>query len=268
MKADRMAEEERIVPGTPLWREHYEEHAQRYAFAATLLSSASRVLDAGCGVGYGAALLADGGAARVVAVDLSADALAIGRQEFGRPNIEWLEDDCQTLARASELGPFDLIVNFENLEHLPEPEKFLRAAGRLLTDEGILITSTPNRMGVSRLRGLRPDASSTNPFHSREYTTEEFRSLLAPHFFRVEMYQQTLDPPDRLGYEAAIIAMWSNPFMRLGRWLQRCLRGHQGAERVMDLLPPRRHRISGELLSDELVITQLAVCRQPRMNQT
>lgn len=264
MKLDRMAEEERLIPDTPLWREHFEEHAQRYTFARSFVRTGARILDAGCGVGYGAAMLADGGAGAVVAVDRSLDALAVGRQKFARPGIEWVEDDCQTLAHAAERGPFDLIVNFENLEHLPHPESFLREATRLLTPDGVLITSTPNRVGVSRLRGLRTDASTTNPFHSREYTTEEFRRLLTPYFARVEMHQQTLDPPDRLGYEAAIIAMWSNPFLRFGRWLQRGLRGHQGAERVMDLLPPRRHQISSDLIADELVITQLAVCREPR----
>jgi len=268
MSAHRMTEEERIVPGTPLWREHYEEHAQRYKFACTFLAPGGRVLDAGCGVGYGSAVLADHGAARVVAVDLSPEALAIGQREFARPTIEWVLDDCQTLERASAAGPFELITNLENLEHLPAPERFLMAAKRLLTPGGVLITSTPNRIGVNRLRGLRPDAPSTNPFHSREYTTEEFRLLLAPHFEQVEIHQQTLDPPDRLGYEAALIAMWSNPFLRMGRWLQRALRGHQGPERVMDLLPPRRHRISSDLLADEVVITQLAVCRAPRMGRS
>lgn len=267
MKSDRMAEEERLIPGTPLWREHHEEHAQRYALAQSFVRPGARVLDAGCGVGYGAAMLADAGAGQVVAVDRSTDALAVGRREFDRTSIEWLEDDCQTLARAAERGPFDLIVNFENLEHLPQPESFLRAATKSLTTDGVLITSTPNRVGVSRLRGLRSDAETTNPFHSREYTTEEFRALLTPYFVQVEMHQQTLDPPDRLGYEAAIIALWNNPFMRLGRWLQRALRGHPNAERVMDLLPPRRHRISADLLPDHVVITQLAVCRRPRTDR-
>lgn len=265
MKAAPMTEEERIVPGTPLWREHHEEHIQRYAFAARWMAPAGRVLDAGCGVGYGAAFLADRGASRVVAVDCSAEALAMGRRDFARPGIEWMEDDCQTLSHAAAHGPFDLIVNFENLEHLQEPEGFLRAAQGLLAPDGVLITSTPNRIGVSRLRGLRLNAPSTNPFHSQEYSTEEFRALLAPYFAQVEMHQQTLDPPERLGYEAVIIAMWSNPLMRLGRWMHRVLRGHPGAERVMDLLPPRRHRISSELLTDEFVITQLAVCRAPRV---
>ena len=264
MNVDRMAEEERIIPGTPLWREHYEEHAQRYAFAATFLRPGCRVLDAGCGVGYGSAFLADQGAGRVVAVDRSAEALTIGRQQFARAAIEWVEDDCQTLERAAVFGPFDLIVNLENLEHLPAPERFLVAASGLLESDGILITSTPNRIGVNRLRGLRHDAPSVNPFHSREYSSEEFRRLLTPHFTQLEFHQQTFDPPDRLGYEAAIIAIWSNPFLRMGRWLQRVVRGHQGPERVMDLLPPRRHRISSDLISDELVITQLAVCRSPR----
>ena len=48
---------ERVIPGQvdpDLWA----EHISRYALAATLQSAASKVLDIGCGAGYGTARLA------------------------------------------------------------------------------------------------------------------------------------------------------------------------------------------------------------------
>src|SRR5262245_58225397 len=86
------SDEERLIPGTPLWDLHHAEHLQRYEFAARSLTKGARVLDAGCGVGYGAAYLVDRGAATVAAVDASADALAIGARTFARPGIQWIQE--------------------------------------------------------------------------------------------------------------------------------------------------------------------------------
>jgi methylase of polypeptide subunit release factors len=60
---------ERVIPGqveTDLWNEHFS----RYAFA-TLFASGKRVLDLGCGSGYGSAELART-AESVIGVDVSA----------------------------------------------------------------------------------------------------------------------------------------------------------------------------------------------------
>jgi 2-polyprenyl-3-methyl-5-hydroxy-6-metoxy-1,4-benzoquinol methylase len=88
------SDDERIVPGTSVWTVHYPEHRQRYEFVAGHMIPQATVLDAGCGVGYGAALLADRGAGRVVAVDLAEDALAVARAQFARPAIQWIQEDC------------------------------------------------------------------------------------------------------------------------------------------------------------------------------
>ena len=66
---------ERIVPQAdncePLFAlKMYQEHTARYLFAAQA-STGKRVLDVGCGVGYGAHLLALSGAASVTAFDIA-----------------------------------------------------------------------------------------------------------------------------------------------------------------------------------------------------
>lgn len=256
---------ERIVPGNVLWDRLYSEHAQRYEFARMSMPVRARVLDAGCGAGYGAALLADAGAERVIAVDISPSALDTARERFSRENIEWVMDDCHTLDRVSKHAPFDLICNLENLEHLAQPDRFLSRAGELLAPDGVLVTSTPNRVGVNRLRGMRPDAPSTNPFHVHEYTAEEFAAMLRPHFEEIRLAFQTMEPPGRMDLEAVARALWQNPFVRLGCWLQRVGRGHPVAERLDDLLPAARWRIILEDPGDALTGTQLAICRGPRM---
>ena len=252
---------ERIMPGTGLWNAHYAEHIQRYAFVAECMTHGARVLDAGCGCGYGPAFLADQGAGLVVAVDNSAEALAIARQRFNRHSVVWLEEDCHTLAAAGAYAPFDVICNLENLEHLAEPERFLDRTLDLLHPKGVYVASTPDRDTMNRLRGLRVDAKTINPYHSSELSEEEFRALLASRFEDVTVWYQTWDPVDRLVYEPAITAMWSNPAMRFGRWLQRALAGRETAGCLEDLLPARRYQILSESPGAGLVITHLAQCR-------
>ena len=163
MNAPAPSAEERIVPGTPHWDSSYPDHIQRYRFAAESIRPGSRVLDAGCGVGYGCAELVDRGAGSVVAVDISDDALALARHHFDRPNITWCQDDCHELTQAADHAPFDAVLNFENIEHLAEPERFVARAAMLLRPDGMLITSTPNRLLLNRLRGAPLARASQGP---------------------------------------------------------------------------------------------------------
>jgi SAM-dependent methyltransferase len=256
------AEVERIVPGTRHWDLQYEEHRQRYEFAARHLRSGSRVLDAGCGVGYGAAHLAGAGAGAVIAVDRSEEAIAAARRLYGDRGIHWVCEDCQTLEQTGGQGPFDLIVNLENLEHLSEPERFLGRAAMLLAPDGVLVTSVPDRVGVNRMRGAGADAASPNPFHFHEYTADEFRRLLGGHFERVEFAYQTLDPVERIDWEPALRLLWHNPAVRAGRWIQRVVGRRLPA--LDDLLGPHRYRITNEDPGDSRTVTLLAVCAAPR----
>ncbi|HYM80045.1 MAG TPA: class I SAM-dependent methyltransferase [Candidatus Limnocylindria bacterium] len=256
-------EEERITPGTGLWQRHLSEHLQRYAFVADRVAPGSRVLDAGCGVGYGAALLADRGAGMVVGVDLSAVAIERARREFSRPAAVWIQEDCHELSQASRHGPFDVVCNLENLEHLADPERFLTRVGEIMKPDGLLICSTPNRRGVNRFKGLSPDARPRNPHHHQEFTPDEFRKMLEPRFDHVELAFQTYASLERLFYEPLLISLWNNPAMRFGRWVQRLLRRPPGAVLFQELLPVPEYQILSSSPGEELVITLLAVCRRP-----
>src|SRR5688500_15232961 len=66
--------DERFVPGTHRGELMEAEHYARYFWASALVAG-RRVLDAGCGVGYGSRLLHGAGAAEVVGLDVSADAI-------------------------------------------------------------------------------------------------------------------------------------------------------------------------------------------------
>ena len=214
---------ERLVPGTPEWDLYFANHHQRYAFAADLLRAerVSAVLDAACGVGYGSRFLGETGA-QVVGVDRDAGALAIARSKFAHANVKFLEDDCQQLANVGST-PFDAIVSFETLEHLPQPSRFLDRCYAVLKPSGLLVISTPN--GYLR----EGSAKKQWEYHEKEYSAHELVSLLqAAGFCDVRLWGQDYTAIGRLRDQvrAELNRIHSNPLFRVGRLLQRVLRGY------------------------------------------
>jgi SAM-dependent methyltransferase len=164
-------------------REIWYEHWHRYVFARQL-ARGKRVLDAACGEGYGSALLADG-AASVLGADISYQAIAHARARYGdRPDLRFERADATQLDVAA--GSFDLVVSFETLEHVAAQEALVAGFARALSDDGILVISSPDKKTYSDDRGF------ANEFHVRELYREEFLSLLKPHFPVVRLYGQKL----------------------------------------------------------------------------
>jgi O-antigen biosynthesis protein len=152
------------------------EHLARYQLAAQL-ATGREVLDAGCGVGYGAAILARAGASRVVGVDLAPEAVDTATEAAG-DLAEFLIGDVQDLPFAE--GSFDLVVCFEVLEHVREPHRALVQLKSVLRSDGVVIVSSPN-----------PDVyPAGNPHHVHEFTPEELREALTAEFANVVLMGQ------------------------------------------------------------------------------
>ncbi|MCL4722527.1 MAG: bifunctional 2-polyprenyl-6-hydroxyphenol methylase/3-demethylubiquinol 3-O-methyltransferase UbiG [Gammaproteobacteria bacterium] len=125
-----------------------------------------RVADVGCGGGLLAEALALRGA-RVTAVDMSAESLAIARLhlvESGAPEIDYRQMTAEELAVAMP-GAFDVVTCMELLEHVPDPEQLVHACAALAAPGGHVIFSTLNRtarafalaiVGAEYLTGLVP----------------------------------------------------------------------------------------------------------------
>jgi ubiquinone/menaquinone biosynthesis C-methylase UbiE len=152
------------------------EHRARYRWAAALARDRA-VLDAGCGVGYGSAILAHAGASRVVGIDLSEAAIASARERAGRVARFTMGDLCQLPFSDNE---FDLITCFEAIEHVIDPFAVLDELKRVLRGDGVLLVSSPNR-------GVYPPI---NPFHLRELTLAEFHAALSERFAHADVWGQ------------------------------------------------------------------------------
>ena len=208
---------ERPAIGSVGWGFSHAEHTARYLYAAGFIRN-RRVLDAGTGPGYGAAILKDAGASWVQAVDIDDVSIEQARVRYPLPGLEFLADDCETLGTAR--GPFDVICSFENIEHLRHPERFLESAARLLADDGVLLCSTPDR-DASYAQWV--DGKPSNPYHINEWYADEFRQLLSARFESVDLLAQV----ESLGsvtrkqavenLSAHLEYLWGNP---LARWLR------------------------------------------------
>lgn len=173
---------ERLVPGevdVDLWN----EHLSRYAFAASLLTGSERVLDAGCGTGYGASRLA-ASAAFVLGIDISEETVRFAAARYGNDRIRFEAGTCEALPVVD--GSLDAVVAFEVIEHLREWRRFLSECRRVLKPSGRLIVSTPNKSDYAESRG---DAGP-NPFHVHEFEFEEFGRELENCFPFVTLFGQ------------------------------------------------------------------------------
>ncbi len=176
---------ERVIPGevdADLWNEHYA----RYLFAARLCRN-RRVVDLGCGTGYGAAELARS-ATHVWGIDLSPDAILYASEKYQHPNLDFRAAPCQRTELPDDSA--DLVVAFELIEHLAEPEALIAEARRLLTPSGQFVLSTPN---LDFYRETRRQ-SGPNPFHQHEFVETEFRQILESHFPYVTLFTQNHTP--------------------------------------------------------------------------
>ncbi len=171
---------ERVVPGL-VDENLFNEHVARYRFAARFGSHA-RVLDAGCGTGYGARELTK--AASVVGVDISAEAVAHARREFGGPHVHFLRAACEALPVAD--ASFDLVLAFEVIEHLAQWQQLMTESKRVLRPGGVFLVSTPNEAWYTESRAQ----AGPNPWHVHEFDYAEFGAALREHFAQVHLWTQ------------------------------------------------------------------------------
>jgi SAM-dependent methyltransferase len=176
---------ERLHEGSALFGVDLVRHRAAYAHAIerALGEGRRRVLDLGCGTGYGAALLA-GSLPEVWAVDRIAP-----DPETRHARVHYLRADAGGIPLLP--GRFDMVVSFQVIEHLADPSEYLRSIAELLAPEGCALISTPNLLTSDR----------ENPFHVHEYTADELEARLQTRFRDVEMLGVTATPAPMAYYD-------------------------------------------------------------------
>lgn len=166
---------ERTIPGLAeenYWFRRHEVVYQRLAHRC----AGRDVLEAGCGEGYGADLIADV-ARRVIGLDYDEATVAHVRARYPRVDIRHGNLAELPLPDAS----VDVVVNFQVIEHLWDQAQFVSECFRVLRPGGVFLVSTPNRITFSPGRD-----TPLNPFHTRELNAAELTELLETAGFEVE----------------------------------------------------------------------------------
>ena len=104
-------------------------------------------LDVGCGAGLLAEPLARLGA-KVTAIDAAAPLIDAARDhaEGQGLDIDYRHSTVELLG-----GQFDLVTSMEVIEHVADPQAFLKSLVARLAPGGLLVLSTPNRTAKSHL---------------------------------------------------------------------------------------------------------------------
>ena len=157
-------------------------HVSRYLWAARFARNA-RVLDLACGVGYGAALLAEAGAVSVTGVDVADEAVAAARTRYTHRTLCFMQCDYRDFLPDS---PFDLLVTLETIEHVPNPWQLLSNMRAWATPKAQLVASVPTTL-----------STDINPYHLHDFTPSSFERLLFHTGWVVEerfVQKQAYDP--------------------------------------------------------------------------
>ena len=153
---------ERTIPDLDIENYWFRRHEVVYLRLRALCAGRD-VLEAGCGEGYGADLIASA-ARRVIAVDYDAAAVAHVRVRY--PRVQVLAANLASLPLPD--ASVDVVVNFQVIEHLWDQPQFVTECLRVLRPGGLLLMSTPNRVTFSPGRD-----TPVNPFHTRELNADD-----------------------------------------------------------------------------------------------
>ncbi len=156
-------------------------HLSIYNFFARYVQG-KRILDAGCGAGYGSAKLADAGSEHVLGVDIDPNNIRYAKKHYRRSMLEFRVEDCEKMEPVEE--GYDLIVSSNMMEHLRAPERFLELSKRSLSPGGRLILVIPAITHPAML-ALNEDIS----YHRSNKYVDEWLRLFDDHGWDAQCFQ-------------------------------------------------------------------------------
>ena len=159
---------ERVVSPTGGFNPTWQRHVAAYVLCEPFLGP-GRVLDLGCGVGHSYHRLAP---RETVGVDLDSEALEGQERDTVVADMRALPFDDAS---------FSSVVAVQSIEHVPDPERAVAEAARVLERDGAAVFVTPNRLTLGRPEEI------IDPYHYVEFDPDELRDLCAQRFGEVEM---------------------------------------------------------------------------------
>jgi len=167
-------------------------HRSIYLFFARHVAD-RRVLDAGCGTGYGSLELAVAGARSVLGIDVDRLSIRYARKHFRAPNLHFEAVDCEEMGEVDQT--FDVIVSSNVIEHLEDPRAFLDSAGELLGAHGILVIAVPPILSdadLARHQGIH--------YHRANLSVDGWLALFNDAGWRAEIFRHDYSGSSRLDF--------------------------------------------------------------------
>lgn len=163
-------------------------HCRARLDVAASLAKGRRVLDAGGWAGLGAEEYLKAGAKHVVNLDISREAISLGRAALGKnKRVKFVQWDLNKTPLPFDDGAFNLIVFLETLEHISAQREVIAEFDRLLEPGGVLLVSVPDHEYETTWAGLNRHG---NAFHLHVPTREELAGWLGG-FESVRWLRQT-----------------------------------------------------------------------------
>ena len=159
---------ERLHAGDERFSLDIARHSAAYEIARSRAGD-GRVIDVGCGSGYGTTMLAES-SGRFFGIDR----VLPDRRQRGR-DVRFVVGDLRALPLQS--GHFDLVVSFQVIEHLHDPTFYVDALASLCSTDGLVLVTTPNIL----------TSDGVNPYHVHEYIADELAETLGERFEEVEV---------------------------------------------------------------------------------
>ena len=140
----------------------YQRCQFAYEFAKPFITG-KKVLDVGCGLAYGTALMAQS-ASTITGVDYDSQTVEDDSKRYNSiSNLDFRHSLIPPLPFADQV--YDVITAFQFIEHIEPRKEFIQECLRVLKPGGSLLLTTPNaKKSLAR-----------NPFHIHEYTFEEMK---------------------------------------------------------------------------------------------
>lgn len=155
-------------------RAHHDEANnvtyQRCQFAyeyANPFIAGKRVLDVGCGLAYGTALMAES-ASEIIGLDYDQITIDDNQKRYSEiKNLSFKRGEIPPLP--FEDNSFDVVTAFQFIEHIERRKEFMKECLRVLKPGGRMMVTTPNvKKSLAR-----------NPFHVHEYTFDEIKGEIS-----------------------------------------------------------------------------------------
>jgi 2-polyprenyl-3-methyl-5-hydroxy-6-metoxy-1,4-benzoquinol methylase len=194
----------------------YAIHFGHYAWVPEVASDASRILDFGCGSGYGAGYLATLGK-DVCGADISQEAVNYAADLY--PAARFV---CTSLDKPLEENPalrqcglgWDAVISFEVIEHVEDSMNFVRNAAAMVADNGVALIGSPNR-----LTSFEFNPTYTED-HVHEFTPYQLDQLCRMYFHSVELVGEAIHAPVKrqLFHQTRSFRSRLREFLRSSAW--------------------------------------------------